>query len=553
MPRVSTPRTNVIAELGEQLRFTSKRVLLRHLDRIDELAAQVDADALYPEDFIVFRVTGYRPSLDDPRMIPGAALRGDLSALAERLSESAGLTEEDLKEPVETIASLTERWGVSRRTLERYRRLGLIARRVDLGLGRRALVFARAGVERFELVHADRLEKAGGFTRFDDEELERHWRAAVRYRRRLGWSLNRIAQRLSARTGRSAEGIRRSLLRQDRRRAGSGDAVFPEPGPPTPRDRLIAVRASRRGIEPVLLAKRSGRRKSAAVRALNDGRADLLRALDLPIGPTPDVGLQMPDADPVHTGLFLRGPTELSGLLAEMRQRVAPVSYEERARGIGYRALLRHAGARVAGLPASTVSGAELDAIETALRWASMLKALLVRSQLRLAIDTLEARLGGGLETLQPARALTLAFGAIASVSEAVDRYDPSRGGRLAAPVSIALQRWASHVPDVAAASVPGRATRLAPAGSLVPDWTRSVAPWQSWLEPDARLCAVLDRLEPDARALLTRRFGFDGRPPETLDELARGQGKRAVHLARAERRAIRHALRLARESEIPA
>ena len=477
MPRVSAPRTEVIAELGEQLRFTSKRVLLRHLDRIDELAMQVDPDGVYPEDFVVFRVTGYRPDAGSPRMLSGEALRGDLSALAERLSESAGLTEEDVSGPVETVASLTERWGVSRRTLERYRRLGLIARRVDLGLGRRALVFGRAGVERFESIHADRLKRAGGFTRFDARELDVQWRAAERYRRRLGWSINRIAQRLAVRTGRSAEGIRRSLVRRDRERSRSGDALFPEPGPPTPRDRLLAVRAARRGVEPALLARRLGRRKSAVVRALNDGRADLLRSLGLPDGPgVLDLNKAIPDTEPVRSGLRLTGETSLGTLLEQMRERTMPVSFEERVRGSAYRTLLGFAGARVAAFPASSVSGAELDTIETALRWASMLKVLLVRSQMRLAIDTLEARIGGGLETLRPVRGAELACGAINAVCEGVDRFDPSRGGRLAAPVSLALQRWVSGVPDVAAASVPGRATRLAPAGFAVPDWTRSVA-----------------------------------------------------------------------------
>ncbi|MEM9373123.1 MAG: hypothetical protein AAGA55_05720 [Planctomycetota bacterium] len=551
MPRVSVPRTDVIAELGEQLRFTSRRVLLRHLDRIDELAVQIDPDSRYPEDFVVFRVTGYRPDIGAPRLLTGEALRGDLSSLAERLSESAGLTEADIREPVESVASLTERWGVSRRTLERYRRLGLIARRVDLGLGRRALVFSRTGVERFESIHADRLERAGGFARFGDRELAAQWRAAERYRARLGWSVHQIAQRLAARTGRSAEGIRGSLIRQDRRRAETGERLFPEPGPPAARDRLFAVRALRRGIEPVQLAERLGRQKRAVHRAINEGRADMLRSLGLPSdGGEADLGVEVPDADPVRSGLVLKPIAELGALIVQMRERTAPISFEERTRARAFRALTAFAGHRIGALSASSASGVELDRIETALRWASMLKILLVRSQLRLAIDTVEARIGGGLETLRPARAATLAMNAIDAVSDGVDRFDPTRGGRLAAPVSIALQRWVAHVPDVAAPTVPGRATRLAPAGYLVRDWTRAVAPWQAWLDPDPRIRGELDGLDAEGRSLLVRRFGLAGDPPETLDAIARSHDKRAVHMARAERRAIRQALLLARNSE---
>ncbi len=552
MPRVSTPRTDVIAELGEQLRFNPRRALLRCLDRIDELAAQIDDDAVYPEDFVVFRITGYRPDVAEPRLLPGAALRGDLSALAERVSEAAGLTERDLEHACETVASLTARWGVTRRTLERYRRLGLIARRVDLGSGRRVLVFGRAGVEAFERRHADRLGRAARFSRMP-EPLERDLaRRAARYRTRLGWSLNRVAERLAARTGRSPEGVRRALRRLDRARP---DPLFPEPGPPTRREQLLAVRAAARGVEPALLAQRTGRRKSAVVRALHEGRADMLRALDLPAAatsPTPPDPVPATDSPFAREGLLIKAPRDLAGLISQLRERVTPDAKAERARAAAYRALVSTAGARVRALPAASVSGPELDEIETALRWAATLKRVLVRSQMRLAIDTLEQRLGGPLDALPPARARSLALGAIGVVAEGVDRFDPARGGRLAAPVSLGLGRWTAGVPDVAPAPDAGRATRRVPQGVPVPDWTRRVVAWD-WLLPDPRLPTVLHRLDDADRALLTRRFGLDGTPPQTLARIAADTDRRPVHLARAERRAIRHALAAAREPRNPA
>lgn len=543
MPRVSQPRTNVIAELGEQLRYGTKKTLVRQLDRIDELAAHIEDDGLYPEDFIVFRITGYRPEIKSPRMLPGAALRGDLSALAERISESAGLTEDDLTDQCETVASLTDRWDITRRTLERYRRLGLIARRVDLGSGRRALVFSRAGVEAFEQRHADRLGKAARFTRMGEADTDRLARRAERYRRRLGWSLNRVAQRLAVRTGRSPESVRRVLRKADRHRPRP---LFPEPGPPTRRDRMFAVRAVARGVEPALLARRMDRRKSAVLRALHDGRADLLRSLGLPHAGPAEPGVATRTAA-ARTNPITRGPTELAALIAQMRERTTPAATEERDRAAAYRALVAAAGARIAALPPAGASGADLDTIETMLRRAALLKAALIRTELRLAIDTLEQRLGGPLDTLPPARARELTLGLIGVVADAVDRFDPARGGRLAAPVSLALGRWCASVPDVAAAPEPGRAARRLPAGVPVPDWTRRVAPWQAWLSPDPRLPGVLDRLDPDDRALLTRRFGLGESPPETLEAIAVSMDKRAVHLARAERRAVRRAQGVAR------
>lgn len=545
VPKVSTPRTEVIAELGEQLRFGSRKSLLRQLERIEELAAQIEDEGVYPEDFVVFRVTGYRPESGKQRMLPGLTLRGDLSALAERLSESAALTEQDLGGPVETVASLTARWGVTRRTLERYRRLGLVARRVDLGSGRRALVFSRAGVEAFERMQAARLGRAARFNRIADEELERLWSRAVRYRARTGWSLNRVAQRMAARSGRSPDGLRRALRRMDRAR---GQGVFPEPGPPTRRERALAVRAAARGIEPALLARRLGRRKSAVVRAHHDARAELLRDLSLTAARVADHdgGLR---GEPARAGLSVDAPADLAGLIGQMRERVAPVAFEERARAAAYRVLMARAAAGIEAFPSASVSGAALDAVETDLRWAAMLKAALVRSQLTLGIETLEQRLGGPVDTLTPARAAALCLGVIGVIAEAVDRFDPSRGGRLAAPVGLALSRWCSGVSDVAVPPEAGRAARRAPSGVVVADWTRGVAPWQAWLLPDARVAAVLGRLGAADRVLLEARFGLGGTVPQTLESIAAASGKRALHLARAERRALREALRVARSA----
>lgn len=546
MPKVSTPRTEVIAELGEQLRFGSRKTLLRQLERIEELAAQIEDDGVYPEDFVVFRVTGYRPESGQQRMLPGAALRGDLSALAERLSESAALTEQDLGGPVETVASLTARWGVTRRTLERYRRLGLVARRVDLGSGRRALVFSRAGVEAFERMQGARLGRAARFSRIEDDELERLWSRAVRYRARTGWSLNRVAQRMSARSGRSADGLRRALRRMDRSR---GQGVFPEPGPPTRRERDLAVRAAARGIEPALLARRLGRRKSAVIRAHHDARAELLRDLSLSTG-RPGENDAVLRSEPARTGLGVDVPTDLAGLIARMRERVVPVAFEERARAAAYRVLVARAAAGIAAFPSASVSGAALDAVETDLRWASMLKAVLVRSQLTLGIETLEQRIGGPVDSLAPVRATSLCLGVIGVIAEAVDRFDPSRGGRLAAPVGLAVSRWCAGVSDVAVPPEAGRAARRAPSGVAVADWTRAVAPWQAWLLPDARVPAVMRLLGDADRTLLATRFGLGGAVPRTLESIAAETGKRALHLARAERRAVREALRLARSED---
>jgi RNA polymerase primary sigma factor len=119
MPAVSQAKVPCIAQLASELRFASKPTLIRHLEHIDELAPQIDPAGIYPQDWIIFRITGYRPEITSPALVPGEALRGDLSAIAEHISEHARLTQADITEPYQTINSLAARWNVSRKTIER--------------------------------------------------------------------------------------------------------------------------------------------------------------------------------------------------------------------------------------------------------------------------------------------------------------------------------------------------------------------------------------------------------------------------------------------------
>ena len=99
MPAISQAKTPCIAQLASELGYASKPTLIRHLERIDGLGPQVDPEGVYPEDWIVFRITGYRPDIDSPALVAGDALRGDLSAIAEKISEAAKLTADDIHEP----------------------------------------------------------------------------------------------------------------------------------------------------------------------------------------------------------------------------------------------------------------------------------------------------------------------------------------------------------------------------------------------------------------------------------------------------------------------
>ena len=547
MPALSKARTPCIARLARELGFASKPTLIRHLDRIDELAPQIEPDLVYPEDWVVFRVTGYRPNIDTADIVPGDALRGDLSALAESISESAGLTPEDVQGPVYTINDLCERWSVSRKTIERYRRLGLIARRLDLGKGRRSVVFQQAAVEWFETLHAERLGRAARFDRIPQRERERIIRWARGYQRRLGYSRSQAAQRIAQRIGHSHEGIRQMLLRLDER---APTPIFDEPGPAGNREGILALRATMRGIEPKDIAKRLDRLVSAIGRASRLARARLLRDLALPDQPVDESVLRATlGTEPMQQIERIEAHTDLATLIDTMRVRTPSVAYEEQVRSKSIYLLRRWCGHRIAQINDRAPSATLLDEIETDLRLITMLKKALLNTQLALVLSSIESRLGGPIDTLAPSRAAQLVLGGVGVASGALDRYDPTHGGRIAAPIGLAVNRYAAGQPDVAQPVDAGRAARRIASGIIIPDWTHTVAPWQRWLDPDPRIIGVLDRVDERDRVVLVLRYAMGEAHPITREALAGMLGTQPIHAARFERGAIRNARLLVRGS----
>ena len=508
MPAISQAKTPCIAQLASELGYASKPTLIRHLERIDGLGPQVDPEGVYPEDWIVFRITGYRPDIDSPALVAGDALRGDLSAIAEKISEAAKLTADDIHEPYLTINSLAQRWSVSRKTIERYRRLGLIARRLDLGGGRRSVIFMQSAVEWFESFNTDRLGKAARFDRIPESTLKLFERWARQYRARLGWSRSQAAGRIAARTGHSHEGVRKVLMRIDNQ---LDQPIFTDPGPTTTRDQMFALRASLRGIEPGDIAAHARRSHNAVLRAISAARVGLMESFDLPESRTINAEvLSALESIPATSSLRMRGEVDLRGLIDSMRSPEPTVVYEELCWARAYHALVHRASGRLAGIERASPSAPALDLIETD-------------------------------------RVSFLLMGSIQIASNAIDRFDPSHQGRIASPVGLAITRFASQQPDVAGPTNTGKAGRRIPAGHAIEDWTRIVSPWTRWLMPDRRIESVLDLLDERDRVIFNRRYGLDGGVPISRIALAEILGTSTMHCARFERMAIRNGLALVR------
>ncbi len=542
MPPLPAIRHSLLASLEAQLRLAPREAMLRDIERIERIPADIEPQRDYPSDWVIFRVTGFRPQDAAAASMTGEELLADLCALCETLCARAKLTLTECAagSPL-TLAQLRERWNISEPTVKRLRRAGLITRRVEHE-GQSLSIAMLSVVEAFEARNPQWLAPAKKTKRYDDALRARLVHRASAYMRKLGWSVFRCAQRLAETEGVSEEGVRQLLLRE----------LTTSPSQPdiTPRRAAAMWRVHRLGVDITDLARLSRRSAPAIRREINLARLTAFRALPI-APPSPiDTALAAQALAHAHVTANLRTPwpLDLLELLADWRGRSPVKPALERAQATAFAALRQHAADTLASLNHLSPRASALDELETSLRHATLLQRELIRAQHRLLIETIDARVGHPVEQLSAWRVILLLREAIAAAAEASLLFDPARGGRLAASVGITADKAITRVvrnwlPAHATAS--RRAQAILGPGVPVPDLTRRLNPWQKFTDPDPRVAkGVLTGSLSDQHArLLITRFGLLGSAPRTRAQTAGDLTLDEIRYAHAESAALRSAI----------
>jgi len=488
--------------------------MLRAVERLEDAITKLDTKNDVLAGWFLSTASGY--DMHVPGRIPGEIALVDACAIIEALSATADTQPDELPDGCLGVDQLAQKWNVAVRTLHRYRAQGLSARSVRSGRTRK-LQFTPAAVAAFEAWRGDAIKSATSFTRLSASERER---ANERARELMirGQTASTAARLVASELGRSHETIRQ-LLRRD----PSASTAWSD------RERRLALRAHDRFLEPVAIAERMRRNTGATRRTIDGQRLARLRVLDLE-----PMMVEEPSIPRVPLGA--PGPTLLADLVAEMRDPHAPDRASERQITAYARFLTARAARTIDEARAANLRAESVDAAETDLLWAARLRVEALRPMLGIVLRSVEARLGGEIESLPARMATTRLQLALAAAAETAHRYDPARGGRLSAAVTVAVDRVASdaHAPDKTTT-----AARRSFSQSHIDDWTRRVSPWQVFLEAPRYLRAGLHALPDNQRALLEARYGL-GERPHTLAELADQFGIHRPWVARRVREAAR-------------
>src|SRR5204863_2174252 len=134
--------------------FAPHEVRAQQIDAAEELLYLIDPAKAYPLAFVIFRITGYHPKESPQALLTGLALQHDLGLLIESASDTLNQNIRNLAQPVLAIDDVCERFNVTSKTIQRWRRKGLAARRFIFPDGKRRVGFLLSSVERFLLTHA---------------------------------------------------------------------------------------------------------------------------------------------------------------------------------------------------------------------------------------------------------------------------------------------------------------------------------------------------------------------------------------------------------------
>jgi len=552
-PKLKFP---LLTELAEQLRYAPKVAVVKDIQRTIETINLLEPDTDYPADWVAFRITGYRSDQTFESQT-GAALTPQLARLVELLSAQSRLNADDLKPlgPGVDQTTLLKRWNISRKTLERYRMRGLVAVRVLSSRGKSTLFFPLSTTALFESAHADTLRRAGAFTRIDEATRAALRSRADKLRRKSPVARSRISAHLAKRTGRSRSAIER---------------IMPEPKRTerrprqTPKARLALLAKWESGIGAGDLARQARKTRPAIVHALNLARQDRLERWDPSTRFPHDFGADVSNSLNEISSRYPRASavsyttveSDLESLLDAMRRREIADREYEREFVLAHHACMQIAGA---GRP---LSADNLDLAETALRWASKLRAAIIRPHRAVIVESLESLIGfepgaggiGGIDLLraEPGLLASALVRGIHGAALAIEGFTPETssrrgiGGSLAGPISLAVGRslseWMKSNDREVRLLRSRQSTRAARALGATPDWTDHASAWQIALSPSQLRTQRFDH-SPDAVSVLRLRYGWSTVRPHTIAEIAHALGLTRIRGAALLQSALRAAL----------
>jgi RNA polymerase sigma factor (sigma-70 family) len=443
----------------QQVRFAPPSRRLEQLAKAERLLSELDRAKDYPYQYVCFKITEYRPDAYPDLIIRGSDLVVDLGFFIAELARSMpAFRKEDVNEPVLTLEEFSRKLNVTTKTINRWRKRGLIGLPI-LCNGRRQVGFLPSLTDPFLAAHQERVEKSGKFSQLTPQEKDEILRRARRYAQLGVGTLTQVSRRIARRLGRSPETVRYTIKNFDREHPEL--ALFPKVlGPFDPGTKQMIFSSYRRGIPVEALAKRFQKTRSSMYRVINEIRAQRLmdQHIEYIFNPAFDdpaeddtIRASMPGAEQFEAARrSLRVPKDAPPELASLYE-VPLLSKEQEQHLFRKMNFLKYKATRILDdmktttgrLDPHRVRTQDLDDVEALLADATKVKDLLINCNMRLVVSIAKRH------AAQSDNFFELLSDGNMSLMRAVEKFDYARGNKFSTYASWAIMKnFARSIPE---------------------------------------------------------------------------------------------------------
>jgi RNA polymerase sigma factor (sigma-70 family) len=509
-----------LAQLLMQLRFTPQKKRRKQLDAAEELCTIIDKDKQYPFEFVCFRITGFHPKSDAAgELIKGNELLEDLRVFIAKLSGRLAPPANEQGQRIYTIEEIAGTLHISTKTVYRWRKRGLIARKYVFGDGVKRFGFLQSTVDEFLDAHPDLVGQAKEFARLTNAQKNQIARQAARLSATTNLSRHQIISRISRQTGRSHETIRYTLLNYEK--ANPNKAAFRRSsGVIEPAQAGEIYRLFKQGSSVKELIQRFNRNRSSIYRIINRRRAKAIQARKIDFIPSNEFFEQ--DAEDKIPAKPLEHMQESSTKAIERFESVGeyfvpeylqilketPVLTREREIELfrRYNYLKFLVCRKRAGIKLSRVSGVTLAEIEGHLAEAEEIKRTIVEANLRLVVSIASKHAGMGTDFSE-----LVSKGNFALIN-AVEEFDYTKGFRFGRRAALNIAKEYARLSGKPAKTPMTRAGQM---GDIERDLRARLVPDVASIEKTRRslVQVIRNELIESEQYVILHRYGLVGSP----------------------------------------
>jgi RNA polymerase primary sigma factor len=539
----------------QQSRYAPKERRLEQVARAEQLLGEIEGAKRYPYEYLCFRITGYRPDGWPALVLEGGDVQHDLRLFVEDLSATARQAADQVAEPVLTVDEVSRRYNVSPRTVARWRRQGLVARRFVMD-GRTKVGFLESSLRRFVTAHREQVERGSRFRQLTEAERDEIIRRARRMAlvRPGQTGLVEIARRIARKMSRSTETIRLALKAYDREHPDR--AIFPNTAPSLDDEAKAQIYLRfRMGVSAEVLARQYHRTRSSVYRVINEMRARRILGTKLEFIDHSTFGdrnaatmilAPLPEPPVGKTPRRPKAPKGLPPYLGSLYE--VPLLDREQEmhlfRQMNY--LKYQAHERRSKLDPSRARTSDLDEIERLQEEALAVKNQIIRANLRLVVSIAKRHVGPSNNFFE------LVSDGNMSLIRAVEKFDFSRGNKFSTYASWAIMKnFARTIPEENYRRdrfVTGHEEMFEAAADNRTDEHEYESALKRMQEAVKGMLGHLDERE---RKIIISRFGLGGASEQTLEQLGRELGITKERVRQIESRAQDKLRKIASEEKL--